>query len=103
MELRPCGEGGAGVSVCSKEIPPVLVRTAVCDVHRPQAIVGAIFDLTKEEIGAQDGSGVEAVLVKLDSLWKEDENLEAFIAYERFEQFQRPHDMNVKEYIVAFE
>ena len=45
----------------------------------------AVLELTKEEIGAQDGSGVEAVLVKLDSLWKEDENLEAFNAYERFE------------------
>ena len=63
----------------------------------------AVLELTTEMIGAEDGSGFDAVLEKLDSLWKEDENLEAFTSYERFEQFQRAPDMNVKEYIVAFE
>ena len=36
-------------------------------------------------------------------MWKEDENLEAFSAYEKFEQFCRPDDMNIKDYIIQFE
>ena len=63
----------------------------------------AVLELDKDEIGAADGSGVEKIIEKLDSLWKEDENLEAFNAYERFEQLRRPHDQNMKDYIIMFE
>ena len=41
-------------------------------------------------------------LDKLDTLWKEDENLEAFNAYERFKQYRRPAGMDIQEFIVAF-
>ena len=63
----------------------------------------AILELPEAVIGAEDGSGFQALLDKLDTLWKEDENLEAFNAYERFEQYKRPTGMEVKEFIVAFE
>ena len=63
----------------------------------------AVLELTEEVVGAADGSGFNALVEKLDSLWKEDENLEAFTAYENFEQFKRAPEANVKEYIVAFE
>ena len=63
----------------------------------------AVLELDKEIIGASDGSGVTKLIEKLDSLWKEDENLEAFSAYESFEQFCRPKDMNIKDYIIQFE
>ena len=63
----------------------------------------AVLELDKDVNGASDGSGVTKVKEKLDSLWKEDENLEAFSAYERFEQFCRPQDMNIKDYIIQFE
>ena len=63
----------------------------------------AVLELDKDIIGAADGSGVTKVIEKLDSLWKEDENLEAFSAYEKFEQFCRPKDMNIKDYIIQFE
>ena len=42
---------------------------------------------------------------KLDTLWKVDENLEAFTAYEKFEQFKRAQETNNvnNEYFVTFE
>jgi len=61
----------------------------------------AVRELSKEELGA--ATGVDAVIKKLDSLWKEDENLIAFNAYEKFEKFERPSDMDITEYIVSFE
>ena len=63
----------------------------------------AVLELPTAVVGAEDGSGFQAMMDKLDSLWKEDENLEAFNAYERFEQYKRPANMDVKEFIVAFE
>ena len=61
----------------------------------------AVRELTKEEISTE--GGVQSVLDKLDTLWKEDENLEAFNAYEKFEKYKRPNDMGITEYIAAFE
>ena len=61
----------------------------------------AVRELTADEIST--ANGVKAVIMKLDSLWKEDENLEAFTAYEKFEKFQRPQSMSIQEYIVSFE
>ena len=61
----------------------------------------AVRELSKDEIST--ATGVDEVIKKLDTLWKEDANLEAFNAYERFEKFKRPSNMSVNEYIVAFE
>ena len=62
-----------------------------------------VLELTEEVVGAEDGSGFNTLVEKLDLLWKDDENLEPFPAYENFEQFKRAPEANVKEYIVAFE
>ena len=62
----------------------------------------AVLELPKEVIGAEDGSGFDAVLAKLDTHWKVDYNLGAFNAYEKFEQYSRPADMDIKYFIVAF-
>ena len=61
----------------------------------------AVRELSKDEIGCADG--VKNVLIKLDTLWKEDANLVAFNAYERFEKFTRPDHMSVNDYMVTFE
>ena len=50
-----------------------------------------------------DTEGVNKLITKLDELYKEDKNQAAFLAYEQFEQFKRPENMKVKDYINAFE
>ena len=49
-----------------------------------------------------DTEGVNKLITKLDELYKEDKNQAAFLAYEQFEQFKRPENMKVKDYINAF-
>ena len=61
----------------------------------------AVLELTKEEIAG--ANGVTKVTEKLDELWKEDDKKQAFNAYESFEQFQRPHEMGVTDFLNAFE
>ena len=61
----------------------------------------AVLEMSAAEI--KTANGLDAIVAKLDTLWKEDENLEAFNAYERFEKFKRPSDMSVNDYIIAFE
>ena len=61
----------------------------------------AVLEMTAAEIST--ATGLDAIVAKLDTLWKEDENLEAFNAYERFEKFKRPSEMSVTEYIITFE
>ena len=63
----------------------------------------AALELSIEDIGKDDGSGVMLITNKLEELFKEDENLEAFNAYEKFEQFRRENDMNMKDFINAFQ
>ena len=46
----------------------------------------AVLEMTAAEI--KTANGLDAIIAKLDTLWKEDENLEAFNAYECFEQFR---------------
>ena len=63
----------------------------------------AALEIPEEVIAAENGSGFKAIVDKLDTLWKVDENLEAFTAYEKFEQFKRSQETNVNEYLVSFE
>ena len=48
-------------------------------------------------------NGVKRLIEKLDGLWKEDENQAAFAAYEEFENFKRPIEMNVTDFINTFD
>ena len=53
-------------------------------------------DLEKE-------NGFDTLITKLDSLFLKDENNSAFEAYDIFERYQRPQDMDIFTYINAFE
>ena len=61
----------------------------------------AVLELSREEISGEQG--VAHVLAKLDRLWLEDEKKQALNVYETFEQFRRPAEMGVTEYLNAFE
>ena len=49
-----------------------------------------------------DDQGVKKLIEKLDSLYLEDINQSAYAAYESFEMYRRPKDMNMKEFLNNF-
>ena len=55
-----------------------------------------IKDLTNDH-------GVKKLIEKLDSLYLEDINQSAYAAYESFEMYRIPKDMNMKEFLCNFE
>ena len=61
----------------------------------------AAREIPLEEIDKDDG--MSKLLTKLDELYLKDENNTAFEAYESFESYQRPSDMDMTTYINAFE
>ena len=63
---------------------------------REAALEIEIKDLT-------DDQGVKKLIEKLDSLYLEDINQSAYAAYESFEMYRRPKDMNMKEFLNSFE
>ena len=63
---------------------------------REAALEIEIKDLT-------DDQGVKKLIEKLDSLYLEDINQSAYAAYESFEMYRRPEDMNIKEFFNNFE
>ena len=50
-----------------------------------------------------EDNGMTLMYEKLDTLFKEDTNQSAFIAYETFERYQRPSDMSVCDYLIEFD
>ena len=48
--------------------------------------------MSTDDIGSKEG--VKRLLARLDELYQVDKNWSAFLAYEEFEQFKRPQDMN---------
>ena len=46
---------------------------------------------------------LKKLIEKLDSLYLEDINQSAYAAYESFEMYRRPKDMNMKEFLNNFE
>ena len=61
----------------------------------------AVLEMDIARLNCNDG--VKNLMEKLDELWKEDVNQAAFAAYETFESFKRSKDMNVTEFINAFD
>ena len=61
----------------------------------------AAHEITLEDLSKD--TGFETLLAKLDTLYLKDENNSAFEAYESFEKYQRPGDMDMTAYIIAFE
>ena len=77
-------------------------KTRCCDIPiTKRQVTGGLLDLTKEEISGADC--VTKVIGKLDELWKDDDKKQAFNAYESFEQFRRPTEMGITEFLNAFE
>ena len=50
-------------------------------------------------------TGFESIIDILDSVYKKDEKTyqETYLAYKQFEEFKRPKEMAIKDYIVKFE
>ena len=60
-----------------------------------------VSDIDADEIAAENG--LDCLIEALDSIYKRDENQEAYLAYKQFEEFKRPKNMPVKDYIIKFE
>ena len=60
-----------------------------------------IKDIEITEI-AVDG-GFDKIVETLDDIFKKDENQESYLTYKTFEEFKRPKDMKVKDYVIKFE
>ena len=60
-----------------------------------------IKDIDIDEIAV--AGGLDKIVEVLDDVFKKDENQEAYLAYKTFEEFKRPKDMKVKDYIIKFE
>ena len=57
--------------------------------------------ITEEEICSAEGA--DKILQKLDTLFKKDETLTAYRAYEDFESYKRPREIAIAEYLNEFE
>jgi hypothetical protein len=60
----------------------------------------AMLELDPSLLNADDG--MKVLIGKLDTLFQEDKNQAALMAYDKFEQYMRPDDLSVKEYLVEF-
>ena len=54
-----------------------------------------------KNINSEDG--VDTLIKKLKSLFSKDTNQVAYLAYDKFESFKRPVDMNIVDFINEFE
>ena len=61
----------------------------------------AAREISEEDLCKENG--LDVLITKLDSLFLKDENNSAFEAYEAFENYQRPQDMDMTTYINTFE
>ena len=61
----------------------------------------AVLELEIEKLNSN--TGVANLIKKLDDLYKKDAVETAYQAYDAFEQFKRPSDMNVSDYLIEFE
>lgn len=60
-----------------------------------------VRDLTPAVIGGDDG--VQAITDKLDTLFLQDENTLAYIAFKEFYDYKRPSGVNITDFLVRFE
>ena len=61
----------------------------------------AALELDLEAINGKDG--IQLILERLDALFLEDKTQTAYLAYQTFENFKRPSEMLMKDYLVKFE
>ena len=63
---------------------------------REAALELDIGDISKDD-------GVEKILQRLDKLYLQDTNQSEYLAYQEFENFKRPLQMSMREYLNNFE
>ena len=61
----------------------------------------AALELSVENLNSD--TGVVQLLAKLDELYLKDTDQLAYAAYDNFENFKRPPDMSIKDYLITFE
>ena len=61
----------------------------------------AAHEIPLDDLNKDDG--LDTLIAKLDELYLKDKEGSAFEAYESFEKYQRPNDMDINRYINAFE
>ena len=61
----------------------------------------AALELSVENLNSD--TGVVQLLAKLDELYLKDKDQLAYAAYDSFENFKRPPDMSIKDYLITFE
>ena len=61
----------------------------------------AAHEIPLDDLNKDDG--LDKLIAKLDELYLKDKEGSAFEAYESFEKYQRPNDMDINRYINAFE
>ena len=61
----------------------------------------AVLEMDPETLNKDDG--MKKLYDKLDTLFKEDANQSALIAYESFEIYQKPESMAVGDYLIEFD
>ena len=61
----------------------------------------AVLELSEEVISGENG--VDAIINKLDRIYKKDETLENYMALENIERFKGPGNMKISDYLNKFE
>ena len=72
----------------------------VIDLSLPDKIRNSCGDVTVSELNKDDG--LNLLINKLEKLYVKDSKASAYLAYEKFESFQRPTDMNIINYLNKF-
>ena len=67
----------------------------------PDKIRNSCRDVTVSELNKDDG--LNLLINKLEKLYVKDSKASAYLAYEKFESFQCPTDMNIIDYLNEFE
>ena len=76
------------------QIGPVIVLSLEGDAR------DAALSIPKDQLKSDDG--MKLILQKLDSLYQKDETQLAFLAFDTFVKYRRPHDMDMNEFLRKF-
>ena len=84
--------------------------TDVADTKQGGLLVLRLDELTQEtvmeavtETDIRSATGADKVLTQMDIMFKQDDAVTGYEAYEAFETYQRPQSMSIKDYCTEFE
>lgn len=63
----------------------------------------AVLNMEINKLTDKKGVKNPITVLDLDQMYFKDESVQAYDAYETFEKFVRPHDMNIEDYVIKFE